>query len=244
LRLTGFPSPGAAFEGGDWWEEVVGQPPEVEISKRRTGGHQYEGPVDFPKNRVGKLILTLRPDRIDWVLTVEDGSEADSAEIQTLGDFDTAVSEFSRMASRWFDVSTCPPVHRIAFGAVLVWPVADRPAGYKRLSKFVPVNIDPVGSSDFLYQINRPREAAFACLGLKINRLSKWSVLRHVQSRLLVSPSSVKGEPVQTRLACRLELDINTSQEHEKDIAREHLGTIFGELIELGKEIAKKGDLP
>jgi len=242
-RLTCFPTPSAVLEGSKWWECVVGQPPEEVISKPRNGRRICEGAVDIPETGVGKLSLYLRADRIDWLLTSADDSEDEAAEVPTLGRFDSVVREFSAMARKWFDLPTCPSAQRLAFGAVLVSPVSDRPAGYKLLSEILPVEIDPEGSSDFLYQINRPRDDVHGFRGLKINRLSKWSVMRRVQSTITLSPSGGQVVPAQMNTACRLELDINTAPDNTKDIARDRLDELFAGLVGFGREIAEQGDV-
>jgi hypothetical protein len=45
-------------------------------------------------------------------------------------------------------------------------------------------------------------------------------------------------------LACCIELDINTSPDYQEDLPKEKLPQIFRELVDLGKEIVKEGDIP
>ena len=52
---------------------------------------------------------------------------------------------------------------------------------------------------------------------------------------------AIVGTP---QLACRLELDINTSAENTNLIPLEHIRQLFEELVNLGYEIADKGDIP
>ena len=51
---------------------------------------------------------------------------------------------------------------------------------------------------------------------------------------------SVEG---QGQYACRLELDMNTAQEHKGELPKSALPGIFQELCEYGEEIADKGDV-
>jgi len=44
--------------------------------------------------------------------------------------------------------------------------------------------------------------------------------------------------------ACNVELDISTDKEFQSELPREQLSIIFQELVELGKEIARDGDIP
>ena len=45
------------------------------------------------------------------------------------------------------------------------------------------------------------------------------------------------------RYACRLEIDINTCQEHTASLPTENLADIFKELGDMGKEIVGQGDI-
>jgi len=146
---------------------------------------------------------------------------------------------------RWLDIA--PPVVRLAYGATLFEPVPDRQTGYRRLSQLVPVQIDPVGSEDFLYQINRPRTSRTGLPGLTINRLSKWSVAAFQNFVLMFTiPPVQPAQPQAGRpeIACRIELDINTAPSYTNELPHERLGEIFRELIDVGSEIADRGDVP
>src|SRR5436190_1193852 len=70
------------------------------------------------------------------------------------------------------------PITRLAFGAVLAQPTEDRHSGYVQIAKYLPsIRLDVDGSSDFLFQINRPRPSRVGIENLLINRLARWSVL-------------------------------------------------------------------
>jgi len=131
---------------------------------------------------------------------------------------------------RW--LAGCPPLQRLAFGAVLTRPVDDLLTGYRQISDYLPfVQLDPESSSDFSYQINRPRNSTVIS-GLRINRFSRWSVAR------------VFASTFDTQIGCRVELDINTAQEFQGELPQEKLPVIIQELVDLGKEIAENGDIP
>lgn len=49
---------------------------------------------------------------------------------------------------------------------------------------------------------------------------------------------------VEESFACVLELDINNVPSEQTIIKKESLTDVFGELIDLGIEIASKGDIP
>jgi len=147
-------------------------------------------------------------------------------------------------ARRWFELQSCPKLKRIAFGARLFQPVPDRKTGYQTIRSYVSyVDLDIEGSSDFLYQINRPRPSQSGIAGLDINRLCVWSVARW-QVALMQGPlqqmsltESTEGYGVQ------LQLDINTDPHYGDVLPQDHLVAIFSELVDLGEEIAHRGDV-
>ncbi len=190
-----------------------------------------------------KLLLQTQPDRVDWALVpVTDLPDDISESIPTMGPFPEALSSLQRIALGW--LKNPPPVSRLAFGAVLAQPVGDRRSGYLQIAGYLPeVTLDPDGSSDFAYQINRPRDSA-TIPGLTINRLTKWSVMLFERFRINVGKIEVtaKGYTIQES-ACRLELDINTSQDYRGAFPHELLPQLFQELVALGKEIAERGDI-
>jgi hypothetical protein len=146
---------------------------------------------------------------------------------------------------RW--LADPPPITRLAFGAALLDPVEDKLTGYRRLSEFLPaVQIDAEGSEDFFYQINRPRKSNLPIKGLRINRLSKWSVALIQSFRLTMIPTSpvgVQNFPGDKCHVCRVELDISTPADFQDELPREKLADIFRELAELGSEISLRGDI-
>lgn len=171
MRLTAFPGPAARIAEPTWWADLVGEPPEAKISRPRKGGQQEEGIFEGRK-----LVLVVEPSRIDWLLIPADHQDGEMGDIPTIGSFPEALDAFSQLMLRWFALGTCPPVRRLAFGAILLQPVEDRQTGYRQISAYLPsVRLDPEGSSDFSYQINRPRDSTSGISGLRINRLSKWS---------------------------------------------------------------------
>ena len=240
LRLTAFPSPSAQLGEPTWWKDLVGEHPETKISQPRVGGQQEEGRLDEGR----KLVLRVEPTRIDWLLTPIENRAREVNGIPTTGSFPESVQTFRQLMLRWFELATCPPVQRLAFGATALLPVEDLQAGYRQISAYLPFQLDPEGSSDFSYQINRPRDSTSGISGLRINRLSKWSVVRLTMGDITFGPASVSYAARHIRHACRLELDINTAADFQGELSREQLPQIFRELVQLGQEIVKDGDIP
>jgi len=234
--MTAFPTPDAEVIGQDWWTPVVGELPEQRVDQPRTGEKQ-----EIAEYKNGQLILQTQPIRINWLYQVNDDPLQEAAAISTLGIFSDALADFHELMNKWFLLDSSPAVSRLAFGAILLQPIGDIRKGYETLSSYLPfLSLDPINSSDFLYQINRRRETTTQIPNLKINRLTKWSVLR---TQLTVSALRTAAR-VSEAFACRLELDINTAPEFEGEFRKEQLVEIFDELVKLGVEIAEKGDIP
>ena len=112
------------------------------------------------------------------------------------------------------------------------------------MSALLPFQLDPEHSSDFAYQINRPRKSERGLQCLKINRLSKWSVILLQGFQISVGQGVPKLLPVAVpQAACCLQLDINTDEDHQTEFPRENIVAIFEELVESAQEIATKGDI-
>jgi hypothetical protein len=231
LRLTAFPTPGYPTTPRSWWIDILGEPPEKKSERPKEGVLTEEGPFEG-----GRLLLGIAPFRIDWIFTASDPT-------QTIGPFSQALDAFLLPTRKW--LQQAPSLLRMAFGPVFVNPVNSREEGYRRISQVLPaIAIDPEGSSDFLYQINR-RRTSTVLPDLRINRVSKWSVRALALSQLRLSqlgqPLSLTSDPVLFR--CRLELDVNTPQENENPLPKDKLGEVYQELVDLALEIAEKGDI-
>lgn len=239
LRLSAFPSIPGNVEPAQWWEEAVGQPAENHKFQRTTGVTQDDGPFHG-----GKLILAVQPLRIDWLFQTSATPTPEEIEpsLDQLLALDAAMELFQRVADYWLGVS--PPLARLAFGAILAIPVDDRPTGYRRLSEYLPnVSIDPDHSSDFLYQINRPRDSRIIPT-LRINRLSKWAVAKSIAAQIVLGPGPLQvASTGLERLSVRLELDINTAAEYNGNLSGAQLPNLYRELTDLGREIAARGDI-
>lgn|SRR5574341_33157 len=239
LRLTLFPAPIQIGGHGNWWQTLVGEPPLKVMSEPRIGSYQATGPF-----RQATLILNIDLQRIEWVLTPSESELGSFPRI--LSGFEEGIELFYNIANAWYDSGIAPPVVRLAFGAVLFAPVESHADGYSRLSAYLPFELDPEHSSDFLYQINRRRASQTGIGGLIINRLTRWSVATTGQVHFRLSPRS--GESIQQHsppiYACHLELDINTDPEFEGELSAAQQESVLKELVALGREIAQEGDIP
>ncbi len=238
FRLTAFFLPHDHIDSSNWWENIVGEPPEIRNQQPKVGIQQEEGAYQG-----GRLILIVQPDRADWIFIPAFDPQTGSPAFDRLPDYGSALNIFRQVVQHWFEI--CPQISRVAFGNVLNYPVPDRPTGYRFLGKYLHnVQLDPENSSDFHYQINR-RRSSKKIPGLFLNRLSKWSANIAKFSRFAIGPVVQEFIVSSTDLIfAHLELDINTVSENQQPFSCEQLPVIFSELVELAYEIAEQGDVP
>lgn len=239
LRVTAFPDPTAAYDPTNWWSQLVGNIPEQRVDSPRQGTRQDAGPFSE-----GQLVLAVQPSRIDWVFAPAEQDPREISTFPSLGPLNAARRPFEDLVCRW--LPEAPPLRRLAFGAALNQPAASRAEAYRLLSKYLgTVQLDTENSSDFSYQINRPRNSATGILGLRVNRLAKWSgVALKLSSISSAAAGSVTFSDQLLANACRLELDISTVPGNPELLPGNNLGLLFQELVRLGLEIAGQGDIP
>jgi hypothetical protein len=235
FRLTTFLSPSDPVSERDWFKILTSEEPDRRTSEPKIGLQQEEG--KFKDGTVeGNLVVTIHPTRIDLQLIPLMNNLG--FEIPTIGLFEESFNSFQTLMLRW--IQHAPMTQRLAFGAVLYKSVSNSKEGYHFISSFIPFDLDE-DSSEFLYQINRPRKSLLDGLtDLSINRLSKWSVSLFT---LFFNPNNVLSPTVNVKHAVRLELDVNTTPNFTRDLPSSQLPNIFIELLEIGKEIAIKGDI-
>ena len=162
----------------------------------------------------------------------QQSSSDEPFQFPTIGSLSDVSEPLSNVVKEWLDV--CPPINRLAWGATLVKPISDAKAGYEEILQYLPdLKLSPTGISDFFYQINRPREST-SSVGIKINRLSKWSIMQ-VGTVRINAGSNVDVVPVKEQRydACKLELDINTALS-DNIISKDATWPIFEELTKCG----------
>ena len=235
LRLTAFPVPQSTPDAESWWRELLGpeEPPDQVVREPKTGNVQVRGTF-----KDSLLVMQAQVMRFELRQVLDAPQLPNAATPEFL--YDDAQPAFRDLALKWLELDTCPALLRLAFGAVLTKPAENLEAGYDVLRRYLPsVSLTP-GSSDFLYQINR-RRFSTTVRDLSINRLSKWSV-QHSQELLLRDDGRVVRQLV--KVACRTELDVNSSPERTDALPREELPDLFNELVELTNELSIRGDVP
>lgn len=239
LRLTVFPEEAEVTSAAQWWEKLTGQPPEARNEKPREGRLQDAG--DHGGN---KLALVVQPGRIDWQLTGNPQAEEGPDSWATVGAVPAVLRDFAELAERWLQFKECPEANRIALGAVLLWPVTNFEAGYERIAKYLRFKFMSEGASDLMFRINRPRLSTTGIADLEINRVCSWSVAsrRGLEIRLDMASGIQARENTDQQFACRAEFDINTAPDSFGKLPQDRLVDILKEMVDLGVEIANKGD--
>lgn len=237
MRITVFPREVVPTERLSWWDDVVGFPPETVVTRPKTG--QYQALGEFEGRR---LTLQIQPGLIDWSVSPLVKAAEEDPDI-LVGPFPDVLASLAKVAAPW--LPSAPALTRFAFGAILVQPVENVRGGYVLIQRYLPsVVVDPDGSSDLFYQINRRRTSTSQIEGLRINRLSKWSVQVAQRVTVTLGTDGVAARTLGQEVGCRLELDINTAQDSASALPAERLVALLQELTDLATEIAQKGDIP
>ncbi len=241
LRLTLFPVESFKAAQFDWWEKIVGSPPEMR--QNLTAQRIF---VDIGGFQDGKLVNSVSPSRIDWLYAAAE-KKLPPVPFSSIGDFPGTLSTFVSLLVRWFD--DCPGARRIALGGTVHLPVASREDGNLLLSQYVPsLRIDdPTENTDLMYRINR-RRSSKALPGFKVNRLCTWSVAESVITE--ISPEPTAAMPMELRavgeraVACQVEFDVSTDQFLKGVIEAEKLKTVLSELKDVVQALVLEGDVP
>lgn len=215
--------------GSELWQKVVGTEAEEVTRKPALGAFSSSGPIDG-----AMLFLSVGPGRIDWLFGP---ATIDAAIGSSLGSFNDQDERFADRLSSWLQFPAIS-VNRLALGEVLRLPMPNRNQGYRVASTLLPNIVpDPEVARDFMYQINRPRMSK-STPNLLVNRLSKWGT---VELNVGIIGSE---KPTSTSHFVRLELDISTDKDSQKDLTKDNvLNPLFKELVSLSREIAIEGDL-
>lgn len=233
LRLSIFPMPGAPLDQLPTLERLTGRPPEQTLNK--AGRHAEAGPFGH-----GGLQLVRQPPlRADLGYAIMPSEDEAVPDMLALGPAEEELALFRPVALAL--LAGAPPLQRFALGAELRKRTNSRDEAYRYINEKVQRGrLDLNGASEFTYQINRPRESTVV-RGLLLNRLTKWSANKW--TRLLVDSSGQQNLGPETH-GNSLTLDINTPGENLRGLAPETLAPLFDEFVQLGLEIAERGDVP
>lgn len=237
LRLTAFPIDAIGPARMHFWEALTGSAPNEVRNRPPQQMVSEEGPL-----LNGWLRVEANSNRIDWRLFPPPGLA--SGELPAVGPYDVPERGFRELMRRW--LADCPSLRRLGYGSELLLPADSRRDACRKLDDLLPaVDVEPENTRDFLYRINRRCASSCGLEEMRINRLSTWSVMQIIETSVNISD---EGAPRVTRLPnprdfCRLELDINTIPEFDRELEKSIVPGIFDELVDIGNEIATKGDV-
>lgn len=237
FRLTAFVAPAVVnHPAEEWWQEATGSAPEESTAHPKVGVRILASPF-----LGGKLTLRFEPGRIDWFLTPPEPGPESFGEPLMIGPVVEIVDSFSAIIDRWLRRNDLPSILRIAFGGVARHPEADMRSGYNRLPDYLPVRIGP-DATDFFFQINNPAQSQTAVQGLRINRLSKWSISSLVRMSLQMGSGMLVPNPAPVLgYALRVELDVNTFAEFQGPLPSNNLVEVYRELVAAARAIVTDG---
>ena len=180
LRLSTFVIDTIDPANRKFWESLIGTSPDEVHSRPRQPSVKEEGPF-----LNGWLSVEASNNRIDWRLSHDPKNPPQ--ELPAVGPYDVLRGEFQELMKRW--LTLCPPIHRLAYGAVLLLPIRSLPDAHTMLDNLLPaVKIDRDNTRDLLYRINMRRASFCSIEGLEINRLSTWSVVRISEMLIGIPP--------------------------------------------------------
>ncbi len=238
LRCTAFLQPQSNVAAHAAFAAIADSEPVVRSENTQQGMSSSSGNLDSIKMDVIQL-----PGRLDVVF--QSAEQVPDAPIPPIGAYRQQKDALAERCLHW--LTERPSLQRLAMGLIVVAQVPDRTAGYRALQKLLPsVTLDPEHSTDFNYQINRPRLVKIADdFRIKINRLSRWGVTASIFQTIVVRPGEVAlmSRPVLVRNVCRIELDLSSDQEVPA-LPPEHVPSLWQTLSYLADEIISEGDIP
>lgn len=260
LRFTIFPVPGITINLDEFWKAALAAEPNQVILDRKENRARAQG--EFGTGQLSLVAEASPLPRIDWLWTPDEA--AAPAEFVSLGAYEDALALFRTLLDPALASQVAPAAHRIALGLILRQPVDSRSTGYDILQPYLAksLHLDPLNSTDFLYQINRRRSVDVGSVPLLVNRLSRWSVYyqeaRQVEFSLITSqlPLLSPAQLLSEYFAAQVDLDINTvaTQPITFGVVSPDnavptnptlpYASVLPALQDFAIEIAKQGDIP
>ena len=234
MRLSVFPLNEAAALETLHWERGTGAQPEAVNRQPQLPRVIEEGTWDN-----GRLQVDSQRGQIHWrAFSATPNLNAP----MSIGPLSSATPPFRALMSQWLGAH-CPSANRIAFGVNLMFQTGSLQEACTHLDGMLPaVSVAVDGGRDFMYRINRRRRSRYAD-GLEINRLATWSAVEGMDLEVVIVAGVPSTRSANARHFCRLELDINTVPDPDREIPREALPDVFGELVDAATEIAVEGDV-
>lgn len=232
-RFTAFGLPGKLPASPEFFEAVFGFPHDSEMRKKAELTTEFSGVAGGVIHK-----LTLVGPKLDLMIAPAAPDEMPTG-MPTLPDKAKARTLAMRAALRI--VGEDMSIFRVAVGERFVLPVESVEAGYLGLGYFLPsVEIDPVGSRDFFYRINRTREVMIADSSLAVNRLSSWGCM---SMNIHVASGEVSAVGLLVNYVSVL-TDVNTKPEADfKSLNVAARQDLIARLFAFSEELAEKGDV-
>ena len=242
LTLTAFSSIVGPNYKQNWWNDIIGEPPEERIEKQKIGAVTESGNFD-----AGLLNLQLQAGRIDWNYSSNDErvTNLSSPAGNPIGTISDAIFIFLPLMQSWLELLGSISINRLAFGAIVTQKTEDKKESYQKLSEYLhDIRIDVDNSTDFLYQINRPRKMIVDDKEIFINRLMKWVAIRAMAAQFSLYDDKLFQQPVEKNNFILVELDINSSQENQEILENLNFANLLGDFSNMAIEILTEGDIP
>ncbi len=234
LRYTSFIPGRVETDLRSWWDSTTGVDPDKIQTEPKSDSQTVEGTVEGKK-----IILQFTQSRVNWIWAPSEIELLGEFPLRHIGEFKNVLPEYLDLLDRWFSIKDLPEFHRIAFGAVLIYPVASLEEGYTRLQDQIPsLSLDPSVSTEVEYSINRPITLTVNDDPFEINRLTKWSMKNY--KVIAIEPQGTQHEAQQH--LCRLELDINSTQDRASPVPEKEIPALFHGLVDLGVQISDDGE--
>ena len=131
LRITVFPVDTASLSAEDSWKHIIDEQPD-NLQVQRSGLETRE-----IKYGNGRIVLIKQRDRIEWRYLSNPIDE--SLNLPIIGNFTEELQTFLRLAVSWLEYINAFPLNRIAFGVVLLFPVAGLDEGKEVLGNLFAV---------------------------------------------------------------------------------------------------------
>ena len=236
LRFTGFYEESISIANTRLFDSVLQTAPdELRQTNKAPSMVQESGP--FGEDNTFQC--EIHPDRFHLNLIPAESKAAN--DLVLIGEYVDILKDFQGVIDDWFKRGECPPLRRIAFGAVLCYRLTDLNEGYALFND--RLNLDIGGARLVEFKINR-RRTSQVIEDLEVNRLSSWLLAKVVSGQLAMSKDDDVVPSIAQRHAidvCKLTLDVNSDPSHLSPLAE--IGSLFHEFADMGSEIAANGDI-
>lgn len=245
VRFTAFSAgPLDLATATDWWANLVGSPPQS-LSMQQGALLQAAGPFD--QGNLSLTCTTVGEARVDLLLSpISQIPSQTPIEFAGVGEANQSIVLVQRVFEKWLDFGI--PVRRVGVSGAMLSSVSAKVEGYEALAGLLDaVEIDPRNSSDFAYQINRPRISK--TVGIPVNRISRWSVASVLPVTVSMGPGGfgfvpTAGVPTPSNFSLRIEYDVNTSPQISNSLADTEIKMLIAELVSFSQELWTRGDVP